>query len=290
MAVLLTLFPCIFSASNTSDAPLTTYHTGTNEVRLAFFATDERDHLVESLGRDDFAVVDGESVVRDFRSLTRSSETALEIVVLVDTSQSVEKHFRSIVEDVSRLATAFPPNRADTLSVVAFSGVHSRILCAGNCADSAAQQRIRGLRADGNTPLYDAMIEVASNLAARPKPDVRQVVILFSDGIDTISRASAHEALKQFMATSAVVYAVSQDTSSENGRLDDIAEATGGRLLVRSGVNVLETILAEQRASYVVTYSLPRRDQGFHSLRILPKHNLNLQFHCRRGYYYDEVR
>jgi hypothetical protein len=40
----------------------------------------------------------------------------------------------------------------------------------------------------------------------------------------------------------------------------------------------------------VVSYALPSRQKGFHSLRILPKHNLNLQFHSRKGYYYDEVR
>ena len=257
---------------------------------MAFFATDESDHLVESLGRDDFAVVDGETVVRDFRSLARSSETALEIVVLVDTSQSVEKHFRGIVGDVSRLATAVPSDGTDELSVVTFAGAHSRLLCARDCASSWAQENIRALRAEGNTPLYDAMIEVASNLTARRRPDVRQIVILFSDGNDTISRASAREALNELMTTGAVVYAVSADSSSANRRLEEIAEATGGRLLVWGGVNVLETILAEQRASYVVTYLLPSRDKGFHSLRILPKHNLSLQFHCRRGYYYDEVR
>ena len=45
--------------------------------------------------------------------------------------------------------------------------------------------------------------------------------------------------------------------------------------------------LADLRASYVVTYQLPSRAVGFHSLRILPKHNLNLRFHCRNGYYYE---
>jgi len=49
--------------------------------------------------------------------------------------------------------------------------------------------------------------------------------------------------------------------------------------------DILHAVLADLRASYVVTYQLPSRSAGFHALRILPKHNLNLRFHCRRGYF-----
>jgi hypothetical protein len=52
-------------------------------------------------------------------------------------------------------------------------------------------------------------------------------------------------------------------------------------------VQAMQNIFADLHASYVVTYRLPSRTAGFHSLRILPKHNLNLRFHCRRGYFYE---
>jgi hypothetical protein len=38
----------------------------------------------------------------------------------------------------------------------------------------------------------------------------------------------------------------------------------------------------------VVTYVLPESGPDFHSIRILPTHNLNLQFRCRTGYYHRE--
>jgi hypothetical protein len=119
---------------------------------------------------------------------------------------------------------------------------------------------------------------------------------LFSDGGDTISRTSAREALDAVISSGAVLYAVrlqpSTQTSNASDCLESMAEATGGRSFsLQSGaVNILERILADQRASYVVTYPLPSRVAGFHSLRILPQHNLNLRFHCRRGYNYEEVR
>jgi hypothetical protein len=49
---------------------------------------------------------------------------------------------------------------------------------------------------------------------------------------------------------------------------------------------VLDAVLEDARASFTVTYKLPNRAPGFHLVRILPTHDLHLQFRCRRGYYY----
>ena len=74
--------------------------------------------------------------------------------------------------------------------------------------------------------------------------------------------------------------------------LQQLAESTGGRALQlpEDAVDLLQAVLADLHASYIVTYQLPSRTTGFHSLRILPKHNLNLRFYCRKGYNYDEIR
>jgi hypothetical protein len=37
-----------------------------------------------------------------------------------------------------------------------------------------------------------------------------------------------------------------------------------------------------------VTYHLPNHSSGFHQVRILPTHNLNLQFRSRSGYYFPD--
>ena len=50
---------------------------------------------------------------------------------------------------------------------------------------------------------------------------------------------------------------------------------------------MLNAVLDDLHASYVVTYDLPNHRPGFHSLRLLPTHNLNLTFHHRTGYLYD---
>ncbi len=292
LAVLLSLFPCIFSATSTNDAPEITYRTAASEVRVAFFATDENDRLVTTVTRDDFAVVDNGTVIRDFRSLAQSNETALDIVLLIDASESVQRRFDETLQIVRRLMIQQQFSATGRLSVVTFSGLQSHVLCAGDCQTASAERRLQIVQANGATPLYDALAGVARELPSRHQPEVRQVLVLLSDGNDTISRSSARECLDSIMTSGAILYAMNlnPDRDVSSSPLRDIAEATGGRVLAAQNSNVLDEILAEQHASYVVTYAAPLRQKGFHALRILPKHNLNLQFHCRRGYYHEDVR
>jgi VWFA-related protein len=295
LAVLLAFFPCLFYASSTSDDPLTTYHTGTSEVRISFFATDERNHPVENLGKDDFAIVDDDMVIRDFRSLVRASDTALDLVLVVDDSESVAPRFQEVQQDILKLISFESLSARDRVSVVTFAGMRPTIFCVQDCGTPAVRQRLLAAKAEGATPLFDAVNYTARLVTSQPAPAARQVVILFSDGHDTISMASYRDAVQAMIASGALLYAVnverSQDSSSQGSRtLQQLAESTGGRSfqLPDHAVDLLQAVLADLRASYIVTYQLPNRTAGFHSLRILPKHNLNLHFHCRKGYKYDD--
>jgi len=294
LAVLLAIFPGLLCARAENDAPDITYRTGTSEVRVTFFATDENNRLVQAVDRNDFAVVDGEMVIRDFRSLTRSAETNLDIVVLVDASESVAPRFHAVAEQVLRLISH--NHSGDDLSIITFAGLRPAVLCAADCGDAATEGKIRSLNPAGATPLFDSLAFSARFIADRHRPGVRQVLILLSDGNDTISGTSAGQALDAVIGTGALLYTINPNKPARDPKgsfaLAEMAEATGGRSFSAQddAAEVLEAALADLRASYVVTYPLPSRTAGFHSLRILPKHNLNLQFHCRRGYFYDEGR
>jgi VWFA-related protein len=294
LAVLFLVFPCASVVA--SDPAMDTYHAGSSEVRITFFATDEKNRTLENLSSDDFAVVDNDLVIRDFRSLARADETALDISILVDTSGSVAQRFGETRNGVLRLLSQRTLSSDDGISLITFSGVHPALLCSKDCRNPAAEQRLLAIKPDGATPLFDALTYTAKLISQRRTTSARQVVILFSDGNDTVSMASARQALDAVIASGAILYAVEPEASRHGARnnlaLEQMAEATGGRTfsLQPGAVNALQTVLADLRASYVVTYKLPNRLVGFHSLRILPRHNLNLQFHCRRGYYYEEGR
>ena len=280
-------------AGHADNPPATTYRAEVSEVRITFFATDETSRPVERIGKDDFAVVDNGIVVREFRSLARSDETTLDVVAVVDASESVAPRFQATVNDVLQLVSQRQFAADDNVSVMSFGGLRPVVVCARNCRSAAAGQRLRAVDAAGATPLFDAIAYGAKFISSRLVAGVRPVLILFSDGDDTISRTSAREAVEALIASGALLYTVDLNkpgyVSNGSNVLRRMAEDTGGRYFPAgdNSVHVLQAAIEDLRASYVVTYQLPSQALGFHSLRIFPKHNVNFRFHCRNGYYYE---
>ncbi len=302
------------------SADLPTYHSAVSEVRVTFFTTDESNHPVQTLTTSDFAIVDNERVVRNFRSLTQSDETSLDLVVLVDLSESVAPNSRVAVSDALQLITREQSIADDNIAVMTFGGtfgesseamldsIRPALLCASGCRDSVS--KLQAAKSGGLTPLFDALVFAADFISRRGAAgsrsavpgnvvpaNIRPVLILFSDGMDTISLHSASEALQAVLATGALIYSADVDApdtrTSGSVFLRKISTATGGRYfpprftLNENAAFLLNAVLEDLRASYVVTYDVPSHLTGFHALRLLPTHNLNLTFHSRSGYSYE---
>jgi len=286
------MVPAFVFATGANDPSAATIRTTVSEVRVAFFTTDEHNHPIDTVRKDDFAIIDDSMVVREFRSLSHSDETELDVVVVVDSSESVAPFFQATISEVRQLVFEKQVATDDNISVVSFGGLQPAVICNRNCRSPAAGRSLLALKPAGATPLFDALAYGAKFISSRRVPGVRPVLILFSDGDDTISKTSAQEAMSAIIASGTLLYAIDMnrpgDVSHGSRALQQMAEATGGRYfsLQEGAANVLQTALQDLRASYVVTYQVPAPAVGFHSLRILPKHNLNLRFHCRNGYYY----
>lgn len=278
------------------DTPEATYHANVAEVRLTFSATDRNNHGVATLRKEDFAVVDRDIVVRNFQSFTRTGWTKLHVVVLIDTSESVAPRLRQEVTDILRVISPDAGIPEEDLSLVSFHGIEPTLICAGNCRASRALDQLPAVEAGGLTPLFDSVVFAAALLAQPSDADTRKVLILFSDGEDTISRHSAADAMAAALASELRIYAVGLKNaaypSPGTAVLRNLAGATGGRFLAapEGTSKVLDAVLEDVHATFTVTYKLPSRAAGFHLVRILPTHDLNLQFRCRRGYYYSRGR
>jgi VWFA-related protein len=308
LLALLALTALAAAESPQDSADLPTYRSTASEVRVTFFATDENNHVLETLTKADFAVVDGETVVRNFRSFARSEETALDLVVLVDLSASVAPRFRVAIGDVLQLVAREQPTSDDRIAVLSFGGtqdyggafrqassIRPVVLCSGGCHASDSMAKLQAAKSGGLTPLFDALIFAADFIAQHRRAGVQPVLILFSDGNDTISVHSASEALRAAQGAGTMIYAVDLGSSLTSGGkfLQRVADGTGGRYFSprfsgnQGAAALLNTVFEDLRASYVVTYDLPSHQAGFHALRLLPTHNLNLTFHSRGGYNYE---
>lgn len=295
-AALLLLCVVAFSLlgfADNGDAQVPSYSVKRAEVQVTFFATDQRQRAVNAVTEDDFAIVDTDNVVRKFTSLTTSDQTHLNVAVILDASESVARNFDAVKGRVLELISGVSAIPGNQLSVLAFSGNDPILVCSQDCENPAATEKLRALKPAGPTPLFDALYQAARLMSARQTPGIRPVIILLSDGCDTISRESMEDATKQMVSRGIVLYSLGAESNGEGSHtLKYMAEATGGRFycIQRSARETLENVLADFHAAYTVTYPLPTRRVGFHMVRIFPKHNLNLQFHCRKGYYYEESR
>jgi VWFA-related protein len=299
------------AAESTNDSSnLPTYRSIVSQVRVTFFATDENNHPVATLTRSDFAVVDNDLVIRNFRSFTAGDGNSLDVVALVDLSESVGPRLRVAISDVEQLVDREQLIPDDNVAVLYFGaefrgtsggtsgGIRPAILCSSVCRSSDSVSRLLAAKGSGTTPLFDALIFASDFVVHHRRAGARPVLILFSDGNDTVSLHSAREALDAVVTGEARIYSVDMgkpdmekptNPSAGSMFLRQVSDASGGRYFsMQEGVdNVLSAVLEDLRASYVVTYDLPSHEVGFHSLRLMPTHNVNLRFHNRNRYYYE---
>jgi hypothetical protein len=124
-------------------------------------------------------------------------------------------------------------------------------------------------------------------LLQRRQPDVWPVIILISDGGDTISKISFNEVLEKILASEEQIYVIDVGSSSnETTTLQSFADESGGRRVSISegGVGVLREVIDDLHSAHLVTYVPPQSGSEFHTVRILPTPNLKLNFRCRQGY------
>lgn len=166
VVLLFFLLAFVFAASG-HDSPAPTYHRTVAEVRITFFATDESNRPVESVTDNDFAIVDDDAVVREFRSLRHSDETALDVTILLDASESVSPRFQSSVNNILQLISQKEATSEDRLSVLSFAGLRSAVLCELGCHSSVADRKLLAMKAEGATPLFDALVFCANFISDR---------------------------------------------------------------------------------------------------------------------------
>lgn len=269
------------------------YRAGVEEVRLTFSASDRYRRDVQTLTAADVAVVDNGTVVRAFRSFTRLPQVNLKVMVLVDASGSVASRFRREIDDVVGLVGDKQWQADDMVSVLSFGGTEPNLVCARNCRDSAAAASLSMLRANGLTPLYDALVLAAEAVAVDRGVNFRNVLIVFSDGQDTISRNSLADAIETAQRNDALIYTLDMNNpkfiTTGGAILEMMANATGGRRfpMEQGAATALKNVIEDARSAYVLTYPPVNRDAGPHWVRILPTKDLSLRFRCRQGYYYE---
>ncbi len=224
-------------------------------VQVTATVTDGDGRLVKGLRREDFRVFE-EGRPEEVTHFI-GSESERELVVAVDMSASMASAMGTCAEAVKRFLGTVRP--IDHVTVLAFND--SVFTVARRDATPEARQRAVGrLRAWGSTSFYDAVLK---GLDLLEKNRGRRALVLFTDGEDMVSHATAEDVQRRVEVSATPVFVVAQGKGMREPALkrvlERIAGVSGGRAFYTDRVEQLEGAFAaigEDLASqYLLAYS-----------------------------------
>ena len=286
-----------------------------NLVNIIATVVTRREKLVSDLERPEFRVFeDGQEQKIEF--FARDTDLPLRIGLLLDTSNSIRERLEFEKEAAIDFLHNTLRRKKDQAFLMIFDNEPSIIQ---NYTDDlgALTEAVQKQRAGGGTALYDAVTQAADKLGqAPPSPDgsaVRRVIVVITDGEDTLSPASVSRgtAIEAAERTGVAIYCISSSTEwvsatetndprkmvqrkmmkTESDKvLDEFAGETGGRAFYPYSVDDLgqsfQDIGQELRSQYALAY-VPvgiAADGHFHKIRVDVARK-GLVVRHRKGYY-----
>jgi Ca-activated chloride channel family protein len=271
------------------------FRAGVDLVNVGVTVTDKKGRLVAGLTADDFELYeDGRKQgIRYFASGDRSGAGPdMHLGMLLDVSESMGEDVR-----FTRTAAIKFLNTLTAAVDVTIVDFDSEVRAARYSQKEFARlvERIRQQKTTGMTALYDA---IGVYLDGAAQQDGRKVMLLYTDGGDTMSSLRFPELLDLLKASDVTVYAIGElehqsSSARERARsiLQRIAETTGGQAFFPSSVKELdamyEKVVAEIRAQYTIGYvsTNDRTDGAWRQVEVRLPAGKDLRLRARKGYF-----
>jgi len=229
-------------------------------VNVFVTVTDEHGAPIAGLTKDNFELEeDGKS--QTIAVFDKESALPLSIVMEIDTSLSTRKDLPLELNSARRFAHAIL-RPVDAMSVCEFNEVVSEVVRFTSDLKSI-DRAIDRPRLGAATALYDALYLGAQSLESRQG---RKVMVVITDGGDTVSRVDYKEALRAAQEAEAIVYSIiivpieasaGRDIGGEHA-LIQLSEDTGGKYFYATTVSQLDDafhkISDELRTQYLLAY------------------------------------
>ena len=255
------------------NEPETTLKVDVNLVNVFVTVTDGQGSPVGGLTKENFILKedDREQKISVF---DKESALPLSIALAIDTSLSTRHDLPLEQQSAKRFAhTIVRP--VDGLSVYGFSEV-VREATPGFISDlKRIDESIDHIRMGAATALFDAIYLASRSLDKRKG---RKVIVLITDGGDTISKVDYKEAVRAAEEAEAIVYSIivvpiessaGRETGGEHA-LIQLSEDTGGKYYYATSIAQLDAafrkISDELRTQYLLAY-YPSQRTSFSDFR-----------------------
>ncbi len=264
------------AATDDEQQPEATFKVNVKLVNVFATVTDSGGTPVSTLKQEDFQVFE-DGKPQKIAVFHRESELPLSIVVAIDTSLSTRNDQHLELESARRFAhTILRP--IDGLSIFGFSEIVDQLT--PFTADARVIDRaISRIRPGSATALYDTLYLASDALMQRRG---RKVMVVITDGGDTVSKTNYQEAVREAQQAEVILYSIiivpieasaGRDIGGEHA-LIQLARDTGGKYFYASGMEQLDAafrqISDELRTQYLIAYYPSQRlsDSEFRRIEI----------------------
>lgn len=254
-------------------------------VEVYATVTDAQGEIVTGLRATDFTVYE-DSRMQEISAFA-AGEVPLTVVLGIDRSWSMAGEPLRLAKQASQtfLRELKPADRSMVVAISSEADVIAPL-----SADRVEQTRaVSALDPWSTTALHDAIIAALDRL--EPEPG-RKALVVFSDGTDRYSRATAAEVVERARRSHALIYPIAFGRERAP-LLAELAVLTGGRSFLLRDARDLEktlgSIARELRYQYLIGYSpadrLVRGAREWRSIRVgLTNPRPGLRIRARDGY------
>ncbi len=288
------------AGAQSDEPPDTTIKVNVKLVNVFTTVTDGGGSPVSSLKEEDFQVFE-DGKPQKIAVFHRESELPLSIVIAIDTSLSTRGDQKLELESARRFAhTILRP--IDGISLFQFSEIVDQVT--PFTSDLRVIDRaINHVHSGAATALYDTLYLGSDALLDRRG---RKVMVVITDGGDTMSKTSYQEAVREAQQAEVILYSIiivpiensaGRDIGGEHA-LIQLSRDTGGKYFYASGLEQLDAafrkISDELRTQYLIAYYPSARlaDSDYRRIEIKVDPTTkdypdpaNLQVRYRSGYY-----
>jgi Ca-activated chloride channel family protein len=290
------------TAQSSPQGGFPTIKVETRLVNVALNVMDAKGAPVGGFGKDDFEILE-DGKPQKIAIFEKEATTPLSVVLAIDTSDSVWTNERLEKQAAKHFVNALLREQ-DELDLMEFSEVVRELVPFTN-QKKRIEAGIGEMQMGGATALYDAVYLASERLGETSAANGRRrVVVLITDGGDTVKGSRYTQAMEQAQRAGAMVYAIiivpiyadaGRNTAGEHA-LIQMAKDTGGKYYYVVDPKDLEPafrhVSDDLRTQYLLGYYAPKRgtDNSYRTIKVRMvdetlRGSYDLRY--RTGYYAD---
>jgi Ca-activated chloride channel family protein len=264
------------------------FRAGGRIVEVYATVTDSRGHYVDELQANQFSIMEQGQAKPVFAFENHTA--AVSVALLFDTTGSMVDALPPLKDAAMQLVENL--RATDSVAIYSFSDSVNE-LQSFTSDKELAKRAILKTHAEGITALYDALVRVNHDLAARGG---KKVIIVFTDGSDNSSMLMSNTAIERAKSRGIPIYTIAEGEALLRpqlmAELAKMSQSTGGSQFVIRKLSdigtVFEKVSQDLLHGYLVAFQpSPGDDHAWRKIDVVLSGSKGLVVRAREGFYVE---